>query len=53
VATGKLAGRVLRGANPKDLPLEEVMVEQKIISRREADQLNITIPAELSGNVRP
>jgi len=53
VATGKLAGRVLRGANPKDLPLEEVMVEQKFISRREADQLNITIPAELSGNERP
>jgi putative tryptophan/tyrosine transport system substrate-binding protein len=53
VAAGKLAGRILRGANPKDLPLEEVMVEQKFISRSNADQLNITIPAELSGNVRP
>ena len=53
VAAGKLAGRILLGANPKDLPLEEVMVEQKFISRSNADQLNITIPAELSGNVRP
>jgi ABC-type uncharacterized transport system substrate-binding protein len=53
VAAGKLAGRILLGANPKDLPLEEVAVEQKFISRTNADQLKITIPAELSGNVRP
>jgi len=53
VAAGKLAGRILFGANPKDLPLEEVMVEQKFISRTNADQLNIIIPAELAGNVQP
>jgi ABC-type uncharacterized transport system substrate-binding protein len=53
VAAGKLAGRILLGANPNDLPLEEVVVEEKIISRSNADQLNITIPAELSGNVKP
>jgi putative tryptophan/tyrosine transport system substrate-binding protein len=53
VAAGKLAGRILFGANPKDLPLEEVMVEQKFISRSNAKDLNITIPAELSGNVQP
>ena len=53
VAAGSLAGRVLLGANPKDLPIEEVMVEQKFISRRSADQLNITIPRELAGYVRP
>jgi len=29
------------------------VVEEKIISRSNADQLNITIPAELSGNVKP
>lgn len=52
-AAGKLAARILRGANPKDLPLEEVMVEQKIISRSNAAELNIAIPAELSGSVRP
>ncbi len=53
VAAGKLAGRILRGANPRDLPLEEVMVEEKFISRSNADQLSISIPSELSGNVRP
>jgi putative tryptophan/tyrosine transport system substrate-binding protein len=53
IAAGKLAGRILLGANPKDLPLEEVMVEQKFISRSNADQLNISIPAELSAYVRP
>jgi putative tryptophan/tyrosine transport system substrate-binding protein len=52
VAAGKLAGRILLGANPKDLPLEEVMVEEKIISRKSADELNVAIPAELSGNVK-
>jgi len=53
VAAGRLAGRILFGANPKDLPLEEVMVEQRFISRSNAEQLNITIPAELAANVRP
>jgi putative tryptophan/tyrosine transport system substrate-binding protein len=53
IAAGKLAGRILLGANPKDLPLEEVAVEQKFISRSNADQLNITIPAELAANVQP
>ena len=35
LASGKLAGRVLLGANPKDLPLEEVAVEEMGISRSE------------------
>jgi putative ABC transport system substrate-binding protein len=53
VAAGNLAGRVLRGEKTKDLPLEEVMVEEKLISRASAKRLKIAIPAELSGNVRP
>ena len=53
IAAGKLAGRVLLGEKPKDIPLEEVMVEEKIISRSNAEQLKISIPAELAGNVRP
>ena len=53
IAAGKLAGRVLLGEKPKDLPLEEVMVEEKIISRSSAERLKIAIPAELAGNVRP
>jgi putative tryptophan/tyrosine transport system substrate-binding protein len=53
VASGKLAGRVLLGADPKDLPLEEVAVEQMGISRGNAAQLGLTIPAEFSQNLRP
>src|SRR5437763_1977307 len=53
IAAGNLAGRVLLGEKPKDLALEEVMVEEKIISRSSAERLKIAIPAELAGNVRP
>ncbi|HEY8713917.1 MAG TPA: ABC transporter substrate-binding protein [Candidatus Acidoferrum sp.] len=53
IAAGKLAARVLRGEKPQDLPLQEVMVEEKIISRGSAERLNISIPAELAANVRP
>jgi putative tryptophan/tyrosine transport system substrate-binding protein len=53
VASGKLAGRVLLGADPKDLPLEEVAVEEFAISRRNAEQLGLTIPAEYSSKVQP
>jgi len=52
-ASGKLAGRVLQGANPKDLPFEEVAVEETFISRSNAEQLGITIPAEYSQHLRP
>jgi len=52
VASGKLAGQILRGANPKDLPLEEVVVEEMAISRASATQLGLTIPAEFSQSVR-
>ena len=48
VASGKLAGRVLLGADPKDIPLQEVAVEELAISRGNAAQLGITIPAEFS-----
>lgn len=50
---GKLAGRVLLGENPKDLPLEEVAVEQKAISRSSAAQFGVTIPPEFSQNLLP
>jgi putative ABC transport system substrate-binding protein len=53
VASGKLAGRVLLGADTKDLPLEEVAVEELAISRRSAEQLGITIPQEFSQKVQP
>jgi len=53
IAAGKLAGRVLRGEKPQDIPLEEVMVEEKVISRTSAERLKVAIPAELAGSVRP
>ena len=49
---GKLAGRVLQGADPKDLPIEEVVVEEMSISRSNAAQLGIKIPTELAQKVR-
>lgn len=52
-ASGKLAGRVLGGANPKDLPLGEVADEERAINRAAAQQLGLSIPAEYVQNVRP
>ena len=53
VAAGKLAGRILLGANPQDLPLAEVAVEEMAISRSNAAQLGVAIPPECSQNLRP
>ena len=53
VASGKLAGRVLLGANPKDLPMQEVAVEEMAISRGNAAQLGLAIPPEFSQHLRP
>ena len=53
VASGKLAGRVLRGANPKDLPLQEVAIEEMAISRGKAAMLGISIPQEYSQSLVP
>lgn len=53
VASGKLGARILRGANPKDLPLEEVAVEEMAISGGNAAKLGLTIPPEYSQSLRP
>jgi len=53
LASGKLAGQVLLGADPKDLPLEEVAVEEMSISRGNAAQLGLAIPPEFSQNLQP
>jgi len=52
-ASGRLAARVLLGANPKDLPIEEVAVEQRGISRSSAARLNIAVPPEYSKDLVP
>jgi hypothetical protein len=48
-----MAGQVLQGANPQDLPLGEVAVEEMSISRGNAARLGITIPPEYSQKLRP
>jgi len=53
IASGKLAGRVLRGEDPRDVPLGEVAVEEMAINKGAAQQLGLTIPAEYAGKVRP
>jgi len=53
LVAGKIAGQVLLGKNPKDMPIEEVAVEEVSISRRNAADLGITIHAEFAQRVRP
>lgn len=53
VTAGKLAGRVLLGENPQDLPLAEMAVEELAISRSTAAKLGFAIPPEYSQNLRP
>lgn len=52
-ASGKLAASVLRGESPKNIPLDEVAVEEMAINKTSAQQLGIAIPAEYSARVRP
>jgi putative ABC transport system substrate-binding protein len=53
LVAGKLAGQVLKGKDPKDIPIEEVAVEQMAVSRGNAGRLHLTIPAEFSKHLRP
>jgi putative ABC transport system substrate-binding protein len=53
LASGKLAGRVLRGELPRDLPFEEVAVEDRAISRGNAATLGVAIPPEYVQELRP
>jgi putative ABC transport system substrate-binding protein len=53
LVAGKMAGRVLRGENPKDMPIEEVAVEEMSIRRSDATELGITIPKEFESKVHP
>ena len=53
LVAGKLAARVLLGENPNNLPLEEVAVEEMEISKGNAEQLGLTIPAQFTQNLRP
>jgi ABC-type uncharacterized transport system substrate-binding protein len=53
LVAGKMAARVLLGQNPKDMPIEEVAVEEVSINRRNAAELVIPIHPELARSVGP
>lgn len=53
MASGKLAGQILLGANPKDIPLGEVAIERVSISQAEAAKLGIAIPSGYSSKLSP
>jgi putative tryptophan/tyrosine transport system substrate-binding protein len=53
MASGKLAGQILLGANPANIPFGEVAVERVSISRGDAAQLGIAIPSEFSSKLSP
>jgi len=53
LVAGKMAGQVLLGQNPKDMPIEEVAVEEVSINRSNAAELGITIHPELARRVGP
>jgi putative ABC transport system substrate-binding protein len=53
LASGRLAARVLLGANPKDLPIEEVAVEEIAVNHKIGAQFGITFPPDLVRKARP
>jgi ABC-type uncharacterized transport system substrate-binding protein len=46
-AGGVLAARVLGGANPRDIPFEEVAVKKVVLNEEAARNLGITFPPEI------
>jgi putative ABC transport system substrate-binding protein len=51
-AAGVLAGRVLYGENPRDLPIEEVAIKKVLVNEDAARRLGITIPQAILDEAR-
>lgn len=47
VLTGKMAGQVLKGKNPADLPVKRVTKYETVINLKTAQELNIQIPNKI------
>jgi putative ABC transport system substrate-binding protein len=47
VASGRMAGRILKGASPKEIAIEKLEVAEIAINTKAAEQQGLTVPADV------